>query len=202
MLDLSTRIRSPTGQRPANWGNLEPSLFFQREFLKPVPALSNERHELFCQAIVQGKSRQESYVIAGYRPSKSNCSTLANKSEVRERILELQNKAAAMAIDVAALNTGISKAWVLDCLKANVLKGLAEEKASSVANRALQLIGLELGMFVERHEQGKPGDFAHLSDEELDAQLTQRLKARGLTDKQIRGFLVLGGPRSEEGGLQ
>jgi phage terminase small subunit len=47
------------------------------------------------------------------------------------------------------------------------------------------------GWVVERQEVGKPGDFAHLSDEELDAQISQRLKARGLTDRQIRNFLLV-----------
>jgi phage terminase small subunit len=50
------------------------------------------------------------------------------------------------------------------------------------------------GWVVDRSEVGKPGDFSHLSDEELDTQLTQRLKARGLTDQQIRGFLVRSTP--------
>jgi hypothetical protein len=50
------------------------------------------------------------------------------------------------------------------------------------------------GWIIERQEVGKPGDFSHLSDEELDAQLTQRLKARGLNDRQIKNFLVLSSP--------
>jgi hypothetical protein len=50
------------------------------------------------------------------------------------------------------------------------------------------------GWVIERQEVGKAGDFSHLSDEELDAQLTQQLKARGLNDKQIRNFLVLSTP--------
>jgi hypothetical protein len=79
---------------------------------------------------------------------------------------------------------------VIEKLRENALKALKQKNGSAVANRALELIGKQLGMFIERREDGKPGDFSHLSDEELDAQLTQRLKARGLTDKQIRSFLV------------
>jgi hypothetical protein len=47
------------------------------------------------------------------------------------------------------------------------------------------------GWVIDRQEVGKPGDFAHLSDEELDAQITQRLKARGLNDRQVRNFLLV-----------
>jgi hypothetical protein len=48
------------------------------------------------------------------------------------------------------------------------------------------------GWVIDRLEQGKPGDFAHLSDEELDAQISQRLRAGGLNDRQIINFLLLG----------
>jgi hypothetical protein len=156
-----------------------------------VPVLKNERHELFCQALIQGKSRNDAYVIAGYRPSRPNSSTLANSEHVRRRIEELQGRAAEIASNVAGINTGVSKAWVLEGLRQNAIKGLMEEKASSVANRALELVGKELGMFLERVETGKPGDFAHLSDEELDAQISQRLKARGISDRQVRNFLLV-----------
>jgi hypothetical protein len=44
-------------------------------------------------------------------------------------------------------------------------------------------------MFIERTEQGKPGGFSHLSDEELDAQPTEKLRERGMTDGQIKRFL-------------
>jgi hypothetical protein len=47
------------------------------------------------------------------------------------------------------------------------------------------------GWVIERQELGKPGDFAHLSDEELDAQISQRLKARGISDRQVRNFLLV-----------
>ena len=38
----------------------------------------------------------------------------------------------------------------------------------SVANRALELLGKEQGMFVDRKEIGKPGAFDALDDEELE----------------------------------
>jgi hypothetical protein len=45
------------------------------------------------------------------------------------------------------------------------------------------------GWVLERSEVGKPGDFEHLSDEELDARLTEKLRERGMTDEQIKRFL-------------
>ena len=159
-----------------------------------MPTLKNDRHEKFCHALVQGNSKADAYIIAGYKASQANCSTLAKRQDIQDRLAELQGRAADLAVSVAGISTGISKAWVLESLRANAVKGLKEKKSSSVANRALELIGKELGMFLERIEQGRPGDFAHLSDEELDAQMKQRLKARGLNDRQIRNFLLVTNP--------
>lgn len=43
----------------------------------------------------------------------------------------------------------------------------------NVGNRALELLGNELGMFINRKEVGKPGDFASMTDDELDAQIAE-----------------------------
>lgn len=49
----------------------------------------------------------------------------------------------------------------------------------AVANRALELLGKELGMFIERQERGAPGDFSRLTDEQLDVQLRNAFRALG-----------------------
>ena len=38
---------------------------------------------------------------------------------------------------------------------------------TSAANRALELLGRELNLFSVKQEVGKPGDFDHITDEEL-----------------------------------
>jgi phage terminase small subunit len=141
-----------------------------------------------------GKPRLEAHELSGYKADKNNASTLARQPHINARIAELQGRAAEIAVQVTALNTGITKSWVLEQLRTNALDGLRKGKksgGSSVANRALELIGKEIGMFIDRQEQGKPGDFAHLSDEELDAQLVQRLKAKGMSERQIRTFFLV-----------
>jgi hypothetical protein len=52
----------------------------------------------------------------------------------------------------------------------------------SVANRALELIGEELGMFIDRKEVGKPGDFA---DDELSRANKLRL-AQAIAERNRR----------------
>jgi hypothetical protein len=54
---------------------------------------------------------------------------------------------------------------------------------------ALVDIARHLGMFVDRREQGRPGDFAALSDEELDGRLIATFMERGMTEPQAREFI-------------
>jgi phage terminase small subunit len=50
----------------------------------------------------------------------------------------------------------------------------------SVANKALELLGKELGMFIERREFGGPNEFARMSDEEIDALLLESIEPLAL----------------------
>ena len=50
----------------------------------------------------------------------------------------------------------------------------------SVANKALELLGKELGMFIDRKEVGGPNEFARMSDEELDAFLRDSIEPLSL----------------------
>jgi phage terminase small subunit len=54
---------------------------------------------------------------------------------------------------------------------------------------ALVDIARHLGMFVDRQEQGRPGDFSAVSDEELDGRLVATLMERGMTEPQAREFI-------------
>ncbi len=44
-------------------------------------------------------------------------------------------------------------------------------------------------MFIDRSEQGRPGEFANMSDEALEERLLSRLREGGLSERQARAFL-------------
>jgi hypothetical protein len=44
-----------------------------------APVLKNARHEIFAQAVAQGKEIGEAYVKAGFKANTGNPSTLKNK---------------------------------------------------------------------------------------------------------------------------
>jgi hypothetical protein len=100
------------------------------------------------------------------------------------RLKDLRNHVTNQAVEHVAL----SRAWVLDrlmrhaqvCLgeiplrlkmrkahSADVVELETHQADASAANRALELLGREVNLFTEKKEVGKPGDFDHISDEEL-----------------------------------
>jgi hypothetical protein len=103
-------------------------------------------------------------------------------------------------VERAIERTAITREWVIEHLRENVeramqLRPVLDAKGNpvgefkhdaSAANRALELLGKQLGMFVERREKGRPGDFAGLSDEQLEAKLVETLIERGLPEEQAR----------------
>lgn len=123
-----------------------------------MPRLKNPRREAFAQAIARGFSYIEAQEVVGYAVDTGTASKLANRPEVQARVAELMARAAGAVT--------VTKAWVLEKLVENALGAMAE-KARGPANRALELIGKEIGMFVDRAEVGRPGDFDRMDDEEL-----------------------------------
>jgi phage terminase small subunit len=57
-----------------------------------------------------------------------------------------------------------------------------------VANRALELIGKENGMFVDRKEVGGPGAFAELNDEELQQAIIEQTRELAELDPEFAEF--------------
>ncbi len=108
--------------------------------------LPNPRHEVFAQTVAKGASQAEAARVAGYseKSAKVAGSKLVSNPAVKVRIEELRNRGAAVAVaDVA-----ISKEWVLQKLVTIAEQCTGKERyAPGAANKALELIGKEIGMF-------------------------------------------------------
>lgn len=110
-----------------------------------MPVLANARHERFAQELAKGKSAAAAYEAAGYKGDRTAASRLSTNVNVRERLAELQGKAAEKAVvtveDIArqldedrafARTNGAASAMVAATMgKAKVL-GLIVEKAENV----------------------------------------------------------------------
>jgi phage terminase small subunit len=129
-----------------------------------VAVLKNSRDEHFAQLVAAGKTPTQAYGLAGYSEAGAHASAarLLRNATIRARVAELQKAVSERAVEKAT----VDRAWVLAQLRENVDRAMqAVEMTDSkgkptgefryeggVANRALELIGKELGMFRERLE--------------------------------------------------
>ncbi len=54
-----------------------------------MPVLPNSKQELFAQAIATGKTADEAYALAGYRPNHGNAQRLKSNEVIRSRVEEI-----------------------------------------------------------------------------------------------------------------
>lgn len=123
-----------------------------------MPVLDNPKWERFAQALAKGAKQEDAYTLCGYAPSRSSASRLSSNANILARVKELQNFTAEMAV--------LDRSWVISRLMSNADRAMQSESIKdadgketgeykydgTVANRALELLGKELGMFVERSE--------------------------------------------------
>ena len=116
--------------------------------------LRNPKWETFSQEIVKGRPALEAYVTAGYPRNRGNASRLRLHEAIKARIAELMGfKTAAVeaATLTAAEKAGLDAFWVLRSLRRNAtLAARAGDRAAS--NRAVELIGKHLGMFINKNQ--------------------------------------------------
>lgn len=144
--------------------------------------------------MAKGAKLEEAHKTAGFSGNRKSAWKIRQRADVVRRIEELLDRRQLIeteAVERAISATALNQTEILRMLLAD--RELAREKGQmAAAIRAAELVGKHLGMFIERREQGGPGDFAHLSDAELDAQLMARLKERGLSEQQIQTYFQLG----------
>jgi hypothetical protein len=135
-----------------------------------MSALPNTRHELFCQYLTQGKSQTAAYTAAGFAGGAGNACTLAHRPEIEARVAELVAEKTsgrtnldanadlehARAVNQALATSEIDPAWIISELMENV-KAAREAGQFAAANKALELLGREVGLFQEKNA-GKKGE--------------------------------------------
>lgn len=59
-----------------------------------MPVLKNARHEKFAQSLAKGKTADEAYTDAGFKPNRGNATRLKANESIASRVAELQAKGA------------------------------------------------------------------------------------------------------------
>jgi phage terminase small subunit len=131
------------------------------------------------------------YQEAGYHPNNGNAYALRHREDISARVNELLAERAAQHAQASARaveELAITKEWVLGKLKENAINALKVEGGSPVANRALELLGKELGMFIDRAEVTQTNEFSGMDLEQMRRELVERARRLGL-DRHLAGLL-------------
>ena len=115
-----------------------------------MPVLENQRYELFAQSLAQGKTSQQAYSDAGYKPSRKNAWRLKVNKDIRARVFELQ-EAGAKSVEVsvasllAELEQARARATTLNQLSAAVRATAEKAKISGllVEKQQIEVVNTE-----------------------------------------------------------
>ena len=149
-----------------------------------MPVLTNPKQERFAQELAKGTSASEAYEIAGYKPNRHNAAALAREQHILARTAELlaeREQIHAQSTAEAIQRVSLTKEWVIATLIDNVQRAMQAEPVTdregeptgeytyqgTVANRSLELLGKELGMFVDRKVVQKIDPLDDITDPDI-----------------------------------
>jgi hypothetical protein len=130
-----------------------------------MPVLPNPRHESFAQALAKGKTADDAYALAGFKPNRGNATRLKANESVLKRVAELQAKVAERTVITAA---SITERLLNIATKAEESN---DAPMLSVARASLMDAAKLNGLVVDKHKHsGSIGtyDLSKVTDEQLD----------------------------------
>ena len=126
------------------------------ELPKGSEPLANQQHENLAQAYVETANKKKAGEKAGYT-DKSNAFRAILRPDVQERIKYLQEERAD--------ELGLDSYYVLSKLKENLEASMSgAEPNRAAANKAIEMLGKHLGMFVSKIEHSGTIEIQSLSD--------------------------------------
>jgi len=170
-----------------------------------MPALLNPKHELCCQALASGQNKKDSYMAGGFSYNPSSADKFFRRPEIVARIQEIvaeKVSAQAEAREIGIKKAGLTEQWITERLMWLIERSLRGKPVldkngvqtgqfsgnpdGQTAARCLHLAAQIKGMLIQRHEVGDPGDFARLTDAELDTKLNRMASELGYTKDDLR----------------
>ena len=139
----------------------------------------------------------DAYKAAGFKPDFRNAKRLRDRKDIGQRVDQIltdRERRATLSTERAIEKAAITKADVIGMLIEDRALARANVQASA-AIRAAELLGKELGMFINRTEQGRPGEFDGLNREEMEQHLVDELVAGGIPEKTARAFVRARSPQ-------
>lgn len=124
-----------------------------------MPILPNPRHESFAHYRAKGKTVDEAYQLAGFKPHRGNAHRLSTNESVRRRIEELQEKVAKkVEVTVESLALELEEARAL---------ALGEKQTSAAVSATMGKAKL-FGLGVENRRMSGSVQIITLTAKDLD----------------------------------
>lgn len=174
-----------------------------------MPILTNPQYEAACQARANGGEVGTSYKSGGFKGNNPATATkFFQRDQIRARVMEIQDehfKGQRRATEIATKKAGLEESWIIERVKYAIEIALRGEPILDAAgnptgkfgkrNVKAAIDGLRLasdfkGMRIQRHEVGAPGDFARMTDDELDASLTETALALGFPEASVMKLIA------------
>lgn len=127
-----------------------------------MPILPNPRHERLAQLIATGKSATEAMQTVGYSDPR-NSTRLTKKDEIRQRIIELQQRGGRRA--------EISIARLVEELEEARQHALALRNPAAMVSATMGKARIS-GLLINKAEIGEPNAFEAMSEDELRSYIT------------------------------
>lgn len=171
-----------------------------------MPQLNDARQEALAQGLAAGKTQLLAYTEAGYKGTTTAAATkAANRPDILVRKAEIIRERHDMerrAVDAAVEKEAITKGYIVTRLKyitdrairgtkpvyenGVVTSWLPSNSDNNAAVAALKVLAQMGGYLVEKVEFGLPGDFARLTDDELERELITVGESIGIDSKMIQ----------------
>lgn len=174
-----------------------------------MPALKNHRHEAMATNLAAGKPQFEAYKLAGYAGgTRASANVVAQRPEVKSRVQEIiatQHRKEIRSNELAIEKASVDKGYVVERLKfaaelglrgrpildaAGAVSGYILRPNLNAAVKALDTLADMGGFRVQRVEIGGPGDFARMTDAELNRELILVGESIGLSGPALQKALA------------
>lgn len=134
-----------------------------------MPELANPKHEKFCRLVASGKTLVDAYVLSGFseKSAHSGSFNLSKRSDIMKRISEVKAELEGLVSSADEefeedcppenrqyVTTSLTVFWVVNMMK-KIAEGAYEDSDWAAAQRATEVLGKELGLFLTKPEKGQ-----------------------------------------------
>ena len=143
---------------------------------EPSAPLKNPKHEHMIQLMVNHDLTQDQALKeAGFKPHKSSASRIVNSTDFQQRLQLLRTRKAEKAAFSCAVTT---ESLIAECEEARLMAERLNNPQAVIA--AIKEKGVLSGKRIERSEQGEPGEFEGLNEQELAEYIGQKMAELGI----------------------